>query len=67
MKMGNEEPTSQLYLTAIVDDGSGKLATYPGVYIWNQPTTNIAFKNSNQSNHTPLWDVVSIPPSPPPR
>jgi hypothetical protein len=66
MKDGNEEPTSQLYLTAIVDDGSSTPATYPGVYIWNQPTTNIGFADSNQSNHTPLWDVVTIPASPPP-
>jgi len=61
------EPTSQLYLTAIVDDGTGHLTTYPGVYIWNQPTTSMAFPGSNQSNHTPLWDVVMIPPSPPPK
>jgi hypothetical protein len=66
MKDGNEEPTSQLYLTAVVDDGSSAPATYPGVYIWNQPTTNIGFADSNQSNHTPLWDVVTIPASPPP-
>jgi len=61
------EPTSQLYLTAIVDDGTGHLTTYPGVYIWNQPTTGLAFPGSNQSNHTPLWDVVMIPPAPPPK
>jgi hypothetical protein len=63
----SDEPTSQLYLTAIVDDGTGHLTTYPAVYIWNQPTTSAASPGSNQSNHTPLWDVVSIPPSPPPR
>jgi hypothetical protein len=67
MKMGTAEPTSQLYLTAIVDDGSGNLTTYPGVYVWNQPTQTVNFPNSNQSNHTPLWDVVTIPPSAPPR
>jgi hypothetical protein len=61
------EPTSQLYLTAVVDDGTGTLTTYPGVYIWNQPTVSAISSSSNQSNHTPLWDVVSIPPSPPPR
>ncbi len=61
------EPTSQLYLTALVDDGTGKLTTYPGVYVWNQPTTSLSFPDSNQSNHTPLWDVVMIPPSPPPK
>jgi hypothetical protein len=61
------EPTSQLYLTAVVDDGTGKLTTYPGVFVWNQPTASTTSPGSNQSNHTPLWDVVSIPPSPPPR
>jgi hypothetical protein len=61
------EPTSQLYLTAVVDDGTGALTTYPGVYVWNQPSTSTISPGSNQSNHTPLWDVVSIPPSPPPR
>jgi hypothetical protein len=25
----------------------------PGVYIWNQPPTNIGLADSNQSNHTP--------------
>lgn len=63
------EVTSQLYLTAMVDDGSGGLTTYPGVFIWNQPTaastytgvgTPAAPPGSPQSNHTPLWDVVEI-------
>ncbi|HXX66756.1 MAG TPA: hypothetical protein VEK07_06230 [Polyangiaceae bacterium] len=66
------EVTSQLYLTGIVDDGSGNLTTYPGVFIWNQPTaastytgvgTPAAPAGSPQSNHTPLWDVVEIGPS----
>jgi hypothetical protein len=61
------EPTSQLYLTALVDDGSGAPKTFPAVYIWNQPTSNSAYVGSNQSNHTPAWEVVSIPPPPPPR
>jgi len=61
------EPTSQLYLTAVVDDGTGHLTTYPGVYVWNQPTASAISPGSNQSNHTPLWDVVSIPAPPPPR
>jgi hypothetical protein len=63
---GNE-PTSQLYLTAVVNDGSGHLSTYPGVYIWNQPSASDTSPGSNQSNHTPLWDVVSIPPPKQPR
>ncbi len=61
------EPTSQLYLTAVVDDGTGHLTTYPGVYVWNQPSASAMSPGSNQSNHTPLWDVVSIPAPPPPR
>jgi hypothetical protein len=61
------EPTSQLYLTALVDDGSGTPKTFPAVYIWNQPTSNSAYPGSNQSNHTPAWEVVAIPPPPPPR
>lgn len=63
------EVTSQLYLTAMVDDGSGQLTTYPGVFIWNQPVaastytgvgTPPAPAGSPQSNHTPLWDIVEI-------
>ncbi|GEM_PF-297317 len=71
---GFTEPTSQLYLTGIVDDGSGTLTTYPATYIWNQPITATAGGVSwNQSNHTPAWEVVEIqppapapPPAPPP-
>jgi Tol biopolymer transport system component len=58
-------PTSQLYLTAVVDDGSGNLTTFPATYIWNQSTqTSDGFA---QSNHTPAWEVVNIPPPPPPK
>jgi hypothetical protein len=60
---GAQVPTSQLYVTALVDDGSGKIATYPGLYIWNQPTVATGtYSGSNQSNHTPTWEVVDIPP-----
>jgi hypothetical protein len=58
-------PTSQLYLTALVDDGTGKLTTYPAVYIWNQSTETA--DGYEQSNHTPAWEVVNIPPPPPPK
>lgn len=64
------ENTSQLYLTAITDDGSGNLTTYPATYIWNQPiSATAAGVTWNQSNHTPAWSVVEIqppPPAPPP-
>jgi hypothetical protein len=44
----------QLYVTPLVlDDASGKLATYPAIYLWNQPL--------NESNHTPAWDIFDIP------
>ena len=65
LKSGGQVPTSQLYMTAIVDDGSGTLTTYPALYIWNQPTTyvgSLPFNGSSQSNHTPTWEVVDIPP-----
>ncbi len=68
------ESTSQLYLTGIVDDGSGNLTTYPATYIWNQPiTASAGAAKLAQSNHTPAWEVVEIqppapapPPQPPP-
>src|SRR5262249_10142615 len=67
LKDGNQNlPTSQLYVTAIVDDGTGKLTTFPALYIWNQPTTytgSQAWNGNNQSNHTPTWEVVDIPPA----
>lgn len=46
---------SQLYMATVVrDDASGKLTTYPAVYLWNQaPDT---------SNLTPAWDEFQIPP-----
>jgi hypothetical protein len=65
LKDGNNAlPTSQLYVTAIVDDGS-TLSTYPALYIWNQPTTYSgaqSYNGSHQSNHTPTWEIVDIPP-----
>jgi len=45
---------AQLYVTAVVADGSGKLTTYPALYLWNQPAAD--------GNHTPSWDDFSIPP-----
>jgi hypothetical protein len=65
LMMGGMVPTSQLYVTAVVDDGKGTLATYPALYIWNQPSTYTgteSFNGSPQSNHTPTWEIVDIPP-----
>jgi len=46
---------AQLYVTAVVQDGSG-IETYPAIYLWNQdPTLN---------NLIPAWDVFQIPPAP---
>jgi hypothetical protein len=45
---------AQLYVTAVVADGAGKLTSYPALYLWNQPAAD--------GNHTPSWDDFSIPP-----
>jgi len=45
---------AQLYVTALVADGTGKLTSYPALYLWNQPAAD--------GNHTPSWDDFSIPP-----
>ena len=41
----------QLYVTPVVDDGT-TLATYPALYLWNQPVA--------ENNHTPAWDNFAI-------
>jgi hypothetical protein len=45
---------AQLFVTALVVDGAGKLTTHPALYLWNQPAAD--------GNHTPAWDDFSIPP-----
>jgi len=42
----------QLFVTPVVDDGSGTLETYPALYLWNQPATD--------HNHTPAWDNFQL-------
>jgi hypothetical protein len=65
-KNGNNwKPTSQLYITSVTVDSSGTVTTSPALYIWNQPTKTMA--GDAQSNHTPIWEEVSIPRPPPPR
>ncbi len=70
LKTGGKVVTSQLYLTGMTVDASGQVATFPALYIWNQPMhyggKNAAFAGASQSNHTPVWEVVSIPRPPPP-
>ncbi len=62
-------PTSQLYMTGVSVDGSGKITTYPALYIWNQPTTSLStapIPGQPQSNHTPVWETITIPRHPNP-
>jgi hypothetical protein len=51
--------TPQLFLSGLVVDGSGKVATYGSLYFWNQP--------SDEGNHTPAWEYFNVPPPPPPQ
>jgi len=44
---------SQLYMTAIVVDGSGTITTYPAVYLWTQSPATV--------NTTPVWEELDIP------
>ena len=65
LKAGGDVPTSQLYITGlVVDTATGAVTTYPALYLWSQPLTN---GGSNQSNHTPAWEVVDVPHPPPPK
>lgn len=51
-RMGSSN--AQLYVTALVVDGAGKVTTYPALYLWNQP--------ADDGNHTPSWDDFALPP-----
>jgi hypothetical protein len=54
----NDTRSSQLYMTAVVQDEHGAISTYAAVYLWNQdPST---------SNLTPAWDEFKIPEVPGP-
>lgn len=70
LKTGGKVATSQLYIAGLTVDANGQIASFPALYIWNQPMqyvgTNAAFAGAPQSNHTPVWEVVSIPKPPPP-
>jgi hypothetical protein len=68
-KNGVDGPTSQLYITGVSVDGSGKITSYPALYIWNQPTTSLSdspVPSQPQSNHTPVWETIAIPRHPQP-
>jgi hypothetical protein len=67
LQNGVAGPTSQLYITGVTVDASGKITSYPALYLWNQPSTNSLHMPGNpQSNHTPIWETVEIPRPPPP-
>jgi hypothetical protein len=59
-------PTSQLYIAGVVVDKTGYATTTPALYIWNQATRSAKHNGDPQSNHTPIWEEVSIPRPPPP-
>jgi hypothetical protein len=61
------EPTSQLYLTALVIDQE-QVKTFPGIFVWNQHTTATVapYVGQTQSNHTPQWEPIDLPVPPPP-
>ena len=74
-KSGNptSSPMSQLYTTAIVDDGTS-LTSYGAAYLWNQRylvTPNATDPNNPmltdfvQNNVTPAWDEFQAPAVPP--
>jgi hypothetical protein len=66
------KPMSQLYMAALVDDGSGKLEQHSAVFLWNQ--RNLVKLDANQqaaitdfaeNDVTPAWDEFQAPPVPP--
>jgi hypothetical protein len=67
LQNGVAGPTSQLYITGISVDATGKITTHPALYLWNQPSADSLHMPGNpQSNHTPIWETVAIPRPPPP-
>jgi hypothetical protein len=74
-KSGNDvnprQPMSQLYMTAIVDDGAGNLQTFGPSFLWNQrylvsgAGTDATYEDFVSSNVTPAWDEFQAPAVPP--
>ncbi len=59
--------SSQLYMAAVVVDKTGKIETYPAVYLWNQDILLQAggtTKAVASSNLTPAWAEFDLPPIP---
>jgi hypothetical protein len=74
-KSGNDvnpiQPMSQLYMTAIVDDGAGNLETFGPSFLWNQrylvsgTGEDATYADFVSSNVTPAWDEFQAPAVPP--
>jgi hypothetical protein len=71
---GAQEPASQLYMAAIVDDGTNPPVTYPAIYLWNQRNlvkggdamgNGATVTDVKTTNVTPAWNEFQIPPVPP--
>ncbi len=73
---GNDtnSPMSQLYMTALIDDGTGTLKSFGAAYLWNQrylvapnaaDPSNPTISDFVQNNVTPAWDEFQAPPVPP--
>ena len=56
--------SSQLYMAAFVVDASGKITSYPAVYLWNQNLLQQAgsTQRMSTSNLTPAWAEFDLPP-----
>jgi len=62
--------SSQLFMAGlVVDEATGEMTSYPGVYLWNQSrlVANGAVTELQMSNLTPAWDDFQIPPVDVPR
>ena len=69
---GGMRPMSQLYMTTLVDDGTGNLVSHGAVYLWNQSNLVTLDAGGNPqitphiaNNVTPAWDEFRAPPVPP--
>ena len=71
---GANEAASQLYMAAIVDDGTNAPVTYPAIYLWNQRNlvtggdakgNGATVTDVKTTNVTPAWNEFQIPPVPP--
>ena len=66
------KPMSQLYMAALVDDGSGKLSQHSAVFLWNQRNLvkldslqQAVISDFTENDVTPAWDEFQAPPVPP--